>query len=68
MDCDGLNMNGLHRFIHLNSWSSVGGSLWEGLGGIALLKVVRYWGWTVRFPNAIPSMSCGSRCELSAAQ
>jgi hypothetical protein len=39
-----LNENGPHRFIYLSAWSSVGGTLWEGLVGVALLEEVCHWG------------------------
>jgi len=28
----------------LNSWSPVGETLWEGLGGVALLEELCHWG------------------------
>lgn len=34
--CDGLKENGSHRFIYLNSGSPVDGTIWEGLGDVAL--------------------------------
>lgn len=30
--CGGLNDNGPHRRMYLNTWSSVGRTFWEGLG------------------------------------
>lgn len=36
--CDGLNDNGPHRCIYLNAWSAVGGTVWRGLGGVALVE------------------------------
>lgn len=36
--CGGLNKNDLHKCIHLNVWSSVGGTSWVGLRDIALLE------------------------------
>lgn len=38
--CGGVNENGSHMFIYLNSWSFVGGSTWEGLGGMVFLEEV----------------------------
>ena len=29
-----------HRFIYLNAWSPVHGTIWEGLGGVAFLEDV----------------------------
>lgn len=34
--CDNLNDNVSHRFIYFNALSSVGRTLWEGLGGVTL--------------------------------
>jgi hypothetical protein len=33
-------MNDSHKLIHLNVWSVVGRTLWEGLGGVAVLEEV----------------------------
>ena len=30
--------------IHLNTWSPVGGTIGEGLGGVALSEEVCHWG------------------------
>jgi hypothetical protein len=40
----GLNENGPYMLSYLNSWSSVGWTIWEGLGGMALLEEVCHWG------------------------
>lgn len=49
--CGGWNENGLP--YGLNIWSSVGGTVWEGSGDIALLEEIyqgwRLWSWWV-FP------------------
>ena len=42
MYCIVLDEKGPHRLIHLNSWSLVGGTIWEGLEGVALLEEVCY--------------------------
>ena len=39
-----LNENGPHSFIYLSVWSPVGGTVWEGLEGVALLVAVCHWG------------------------
>ena len=33
----GLTENGLCRLIYLNVWSPMVGTVWKGLGGVALL-------------------------------
>lgn len=38
--CGGLNENGPQRFMSLNTWSHVGGTVWEELEGVALLEEV----------------------------
>ena len=38
--CAGLDDNGLCRFVYLNTWFPVGGTVWEGLGDVALLEEV----------------------------
>ena len=42
-DYGGLNVNDPHRLICLNAWSSVGGTVQEGLGDKALLEEVCHW-------------------------
>ena len=71
--CDSLNENGPQRLLSLNTWPPVGGTVWEGLGHVALLEEVCQWGQALRFQNigVIPCglslpCGCGSRCELSA--
>ena len=39
-DYGGLNVNDPHGLICLNAWSSVGGTVWEGLKDVALLEEV----------------------------
>ena len=39
----GLNENDPHRLIYLNAWSPVGGTIWKGLGGVALLEKMCQW-------------------------
>ena len=36
--CGDLSENGPHRLVRLNAWSLVGGTVWKGLGGVALLE------------------------------
>jgi hypothetical protein len=43
--CGALKETGLHRLIYLNACSAVGRTVWEGLGGVALLEEVCHWGW-----------------------
>ena len=40
-----MNKNGSHRLIYLNVLTPVGGTVWEGLVGVALLKEVCHWEW-----------------------
>jgi hypothetical protein len=39
---DGLNEKDPNRFAYLNTWFPVGGSIWEGLGGVPLLEVCHW--------------------------
>ena len=32
-----------HRLVYLNAWFPAGRTVWEGLGGVALLKEVCHW-------------------------
>ena len=35
-----------YRFMYLDIWSTVGVTVWEGLGSIAFFGEVCQWGWT----------------------
>jgi hypothetical protein len=50
-----LNEDGPHRLICSNVWFPVGGTLWEGLGVVALIEEVRHWGWASRSKKSLPS-------------
>jgi hypothetical protein len=54
-----------HRLICLNTWSSIGGIVWEGLGGVDLLEEVCHWGWALRFNRVAPLLVC-SLCLMLA--
>jgi hypothetical protein len=73
--CGGLNKNGFHILISLNTWSPAAGTVWEGLGGLAeacvmlcyvMLCYVMLWGQTLRFQNthAMPSLPFSASCIL----
>lgn len=47
--CDCLNDDGLHRLVYLEAWPPVGRTIWEELGGEALLKEMCHCGWDSRF-------------------
>lgn len=38
-----------YRFIYLSAWAWVPGTVWEGPGGVALMKEVCSWGQALRF-------------------
>ena len=55
--------------MDFSTWSAVGGTIWEGLGDVALLEEVCHGALSFRKTHAIPSVSsvaltCRSRCEL----
>jgi hypothetical protein len=50
LECCG-NFNIPHRLLYLNA---IDGTVWEGLGGIALLEEVFHWGWALRFQKTTP--------------
>lgn len=71
--CGGLSETVLpEMFRCLNTWSLVGGTFWVGLGGVALMEKVCYYGWSLRFqshlPSQVPSLCflCSSGCKPSA--
>ena len=50
-------MNEYHQLICLKTWSSVGGIVWEGLRGVALLEEVCHWEKALRFQKTmVPSV------------
>jgi len=57
----GLNENDPHKLIYLNAWSSVDGTVREGLGGVAFCRKYVTGGglWGIK-------SSCHSQCALSA--
>lgn len=54
-----LKENGPNRFIH--AWFPVGGSIWEGLGGVSLVEEVYHWGKAQRFQKILLT-----ECDFSA--
>ena len=40
--CGGSNEKWPPKLICLNTWASVSGTVWEGLGGVALLEEVHH--------------------------
>jgi hypothetical protein len=48
--------------IYLNIWFSVGGTIWEGLGGVVLLVEVCHCGWALEFQRPmlfpVPTPPC----------
>lgn len=65
--CGGLNKNGPNKLIGLNVWSPVGGIVWEGLGGVALLKEFCHWEQALRF-HKTGAISQSALCLLFAIQ
>jgi hypothetical protein len=73
--CGGLSEDASLKFICLNAWASVSGTVWEGLGGVALLEEVCHWRWALSFPKPCQAQflplswlpaACGSGCNLLA--
>ena len=62
-NCASWNENGPQRLKYLNAWSLVAGTVWEGLGGVAMLEEVWHWRLTLRvqrlqlFPTSSLSVS-----------
>lgn len=49
MECHHLNKNDPHVFLCMNTWSPVGMSSGEGLGGLALLEELCHKLWVLEF-------------------
>lgn len=49
----GLNENGSHSLMYLNAWFPAVETVWEVLGGLALLSEVCYWDWIFRLPKTL---------------
>ena len=74
--CGGYNEKVFHWLTELTAWSPAGGTVWEGLGGMALLEEVCHWRWVLRFQKPMlfhlalfASLSASHlwiRCKLSA--
>lgn len=68
----GLNEHGLHRLTCLNTWFTVGRSVLEGSGEVALLEEVYPWKLAVWFQRvchpllAFVPCACGSGCDPTA--
>lgn len=60
--CGGVNETASHRPICWNIWSLVGGTVWEGLGGITLSEKLYHWGQALKFQkiHVIPSLFSAS--------
>jgi hypothetical protein len=43
-----------HELIYLNTCSPVAGTVWEGLGGVALLEEVCHHRWALKFQRPEP--------------
>lgn len=52
--CGGFSKNDPHRPICLNAWAIVSGTVWEGLGGVALEEVRHRDAWTLNFQKPTP--------------
>lgn len=42
-------LEGKTLIIYIDTWFPVDGTIWEGLGGVALLEELCHWGWDLRF-------------------
>lgn len=48
------NGNGSQRLIYCNTWSMIGGTVWEGSGSMAFLREVCHWGGALKFQKPRP--------------
>lgn len=63
---DQNSVKNLWTAICLNTWSLLGATVLEGLGGVAFLEEVHHWEWVLKFQNAFAIPNCVLRCKLSA--
>jgi hypothetical protein len=69
----GLKKNAPYRLMYLNTWSPVSATVWEGLGGVALLEEVCHYGvvFEVSKAHTVPTGSSLTllwiRCKLSTS-
>jgi hypothetical protein len=61
--------NGSHGLIYLNSWFPAAGTVWEGLGGVALLEKVFHWGcWSFKsLHHSQVALSLTCACALNVS-
>lgn len=62
-----FDKNGPNKLIGLNVWSPVGGIVWEGLGGVVLLKEFCHGEQALRFQKT-GAISQSALCLLLAIQ
>lgn len=65
-DCEGLNKNGPHRFMCLNTCSPIGGTVWEELGVSPYWRRCCHWERALRIQET-PFPVC-SLCLLRVTQ
>lgn len=51
--CGSLNKNDTHRPIYLTIWPLIAGTVWKGLGGLAMVEEVCQWGQVLRFQKTL---------------
>lgn len=55
-----------HKLIHLNAWSPVRGTMWEGSDSVAFWKEVCHWGWALKCLRSRPGWPSLSSISLSS--
>lgn len=46
-----FNKNGPHWLLCWNYWFLAGGTVWKGLGSVALFEKVYQWDWALIYPR-----------------